>query len=164
MAFWAAPGSTPTGLNPIRRPTVGRIRHDRPPVNQPPPNMTAPSGGASTSRSIGWSFLLNGSVYGEHVDARPVVNWPGLTGYLLKEATPQAQYRKGFRRVGGSIPLGELGGDRVALSNDLRDTLVRNGKIEPYRRTYAKRQKKVSTPQPAMQAVEPVSLELSRAA
>jgi len=106
---------------------------------------------------------LNGSVYGEHVDARPVVNWPGLTTYLLKEATPQAQYRKGFRRIKGSIPLGALGGDRVVLSNDLKEALLRSGRIEPYRRTYAKRQKTVST-QPGTQPVEPVSLELSRAA
>jgi len=85
--------------------------------------------------------ILNGSVYGEHVDARPVVNWPGLTTYLLKEATPQAWWgaRKSFRRVGGSIPLGVRGGDRVRLSEDLRDALMRSGRIEPYRRTYAKR-------------------------
>ena len=36
-----------------------------------------------------------------------------------------------------------LGGDRVVLSNDLKDTLLRSGRIEPYRRTYAKRQPKV---------------------
>ncbi len=83
---------------------------------------------------------LNGSpVYRGHIDARPVWDWAGLTTYLLKEATPQAQYRKGFRRVGGSIPLGVRGGDRVVLSSDLRDALVCSGKIEPYRRTYAKR-------------------------
>ena len=43
-----------------------------------------------------------------------------------------------IRRVGGSIPLGVLGGDRVVLSEDLRDALIRGGRIEPYRRTYAK--------------------------
>jgi len=41
--------------------------------------------------------------------------------------------------IGGSIPLGELGGDRVILSRDLRDALIRAGRVEPYRRTYAKR-------------------------
>jgi len=99
---------------------------------------------------------------GAHVLAKPVVDWPGLTGYLLKEATPQAWYgaKKSFRRIKGSIPLGELGGDRVALSSDLKDTLLRSGRIEPYRRTYAKRQPKVSA-----QSVEPMPvLELSRAA
>ena len=43
---------------------------------------------------------------GRPVFAEPVTDWAGLMGYLLKEATPQAQYQKGFRRVGGSIPLG----------------------------------------------------------
>jgi hypothetical protein len=96
--------------------------------------------------------ILNGSAYGAHVLAKPVVDWPGLTGYLLKEATPQAWHgaKKSFRRVKGSIPLGELGGDRVVLSNDLKDTLLRTGRIEPYRRTYAKRQRKV-----VAQPVEP---------
>jgi hypothetical protein len=80
------------------------------------------------------------------------VGWPSLTGYLLKEATPQAWHgaKKSFRRVKGSIPLGELGGDRVVLSNDLKDTLLRTDSIEPYRRTYAKRQRKV-----VAQPVEP---------
>jgi hypothetical protein len=76
---------------------------------------------------------------GRPVFAEPVTDWARLTTYLLKEATPQAQYRKDFRRIGGSIPLGARGGDRVILSRDLRDALVRGGKIEPYRRTYAKR-------------------------
>jgi hypothetical protein len=51
--------------------------------------------------------------------------------------TPQAWYgaRKGFRRIKGSIPLGQLGGDRVVLSKDLKDTLLHTGRIEPYRRT-----------------------------
>jgi hypothetical protein len=88
---------------------------------------------------------LNGSAYRQHVDAKPVVNWLGLTTYLLKEATPQAWYgaKKSFRRIKGSIPLGGLGGDRVVLSKDLKETLLRSGTIEPYRRTYAKRQPKV---------------------
>jgi hypothetical protein len=95
----------------------------------------------------------------------PAARGPARSDGLSAEATPQAWHgaKKSFRRIKGSIPLGELDADRVALSNDLRDTLLRSGKIEPYRRTYAKRQKKVST-QSAMRAVEPVSLELSRRA
>jgi hypothetical protein len=52
--------------------------------------------------------------------------WRGLPRYLLKEATQQAWHGAGksFRRVGGSIPLGDLGGNRVILSRDLRDALV----------------------------------------
>ncbi len=76
---------------------------------------------------------------GHPVLAKPVTDWAGLTTYLLKEATSQAQYRRRFRRIGGSIALGIRGGDRVILSSDLRDALVRSGKVEPYRRTYAKR-------------------------
>jgi hypothetical protein len=115
--------------------------------------------GASSDQLIA---SLNGSkAYGQHVLAKPVVDWPGLTNYLLKEATPQAQYRKGFRRIGGSIPLGALGGDRVVLSNDLKDRLLRNGRIVPYRRTYAKRQPKVVT-QPVDQLVA-CSLDLNGA-
>ena len=34
----------------------------------------------------------------------------------------------------GLHPLGELGGDRVVRSNDLKDTLLRSGTIKPYRR------------------------------
>jgi len=92
--------------------------------------------------------ILNGSAYREHVLAKPVEDWPGLTGYLLKEATPQAWYgaRKSFRRVGGSIALGELGGDRVVPSNDLKATLLRGGRIASYRRTYAKRQPQITQP------------------
>ena len=76
--------------------------------------------------------ILNGSAYRKHVLAKPVEDWPQLTTYLLKEATPQAWYgaHKSFRRVGGSIALGELGGDRVVLSNDLKATLLRSGRIE----------------------------------
>lgn len=89
--------------------------------------------------------IINGAAYRNHVLAKPVEDWPGMTGYLLKEATPQAWYgaRKSFRRVGGSIPLGELAGDRVVPSKDLKETLLRGGRIESYRRTYAKRQPKI---------------------
>jgi hypothetical protein len=83
--------------------------------------------------------LNTSRVYGKFVLAKPVTNWDRLTKYLLKEATQQAAYRKGFRRIGGSIPLGELGGDRVILSPDLKETLLRRGRIAPYKRTYAKR-------------------------
>jgi hypothetical protein len=42
--------------------------------------------------------------------------------------------------------LGELGGDRVVPSNDLKETLVRNDRIRPYRRTYALRQPTITQP------------------
>jgi hypothetical protein len=86
--------------------------------------------------------LQRSSVYAGHVDARAVNNWNGLTTYLLKEATPQAWLGAGkrFRRLRGSIPLGDLGGDRVVLSRGLKDVLIATGRIKPFQRTYAKRQ------------------------
>ena len=85
--------------------------------------------------------LNRSSVYAGHVDARSVDNWNRLTTYLLKEATPQAWFGAGkrFRRIRGSIPLGKLGGNRVVLSLDLKAALIHAGRIEPYRRSYAKR-------------------------
>jgi len=67
----------------------------------------------ATARDRTVESLNGSSAYARHIYAEPVWGWDGLTTYLLKEATPQAQYRKGFRRVGGSIPLGVRGGDRV---------------------------------------------------
>jgi hypothetical protein len=77
--------------------------------------------------------LHRSSVYAGRVDARPVDNWNGLTAYLLKEGTSQAWFAAGksFRRIRGSIPLGDLGGDRVVLSHDLRDLLIASATIQP---------------------------------
>ena len=85
--------------------------------------------------------LHRSSVYSGRVDVRPVDDWSRLTAYLLKEATPQAWFGAGksFRRIKGSIPLGKLGGNRVVLSLDLKAALIDAGRIEPYRRSYAKR-------------------------
>ena len=94
----------------------------------------------SLNGSAAYAGMATGfSESGRPVFAEPVTDWARLTTYLLKEATPQAKFLKGFRRIDGSIPLGARGGNRVILSRDLRDALVRGGKIEPYRRTYAKR-------------------------
>jgi hypothetical protein len=84
--------------------------------------------------------LNTSKAFAGHLDVGDVYEFSGLTGYLLKEGTQQARWRKGYRTVGGSIPLGELGGDRVILSPHLRDTLFELGRIEPYQRTNAKRQ------------------------
>ena len=91
---------------------------------------------------------FNGSEsFRKNVHAKPVTDWETLKGYLLKEATPQAAFRKGFRRIKGSHPLGELGGDRVRLSPDLKHILERAGRTQPYTRTYAaRRPKAVGTP------------------
>jgi hypothetical protein len=85
--------------------------------------------------------LHRSSVYVGRVDARPVDNWNGLTAYLLKEGTSQAWFAAGkrFHRIRGSIQLGDLGGDRVVLSRDLRDLLIASARIQQFQRTYAKR-------------------------
>jgi hypothetical protein len=85
--------------------------------------------------------LNRSSVYGETVFAEPVSDWAGLTGYLAGEATPQAWFAAGksFPRVAGSHRLGEGGGDRVRLSPDLEAALLRAGRVEPRKRTYAAR-------------------------
>lgn len=81
---------------------------------------------------------LNGSkAYGKNILADPVTEWEKVTTYLLKEATQQARFRKGFRTIGGSIPLGLGGGNRVRLSDDLKEALIRSGRIEPFTRSYA---------------------------
>jgi hypothetical protein len=102
----------------------------------------------ATARDKLIASLNRSKVYNGHIDAGPVWNWRTLPGYLLKESTPQAWYgaRKSFRRIKGSRPLGELGGDRVIPSRDLRDSLIRAGRIEPYRRTYARRLPKAAAP------------------
>src|SRR5487761_1963970 len=96
--------------------------------------------------------LNSSETYGRSILAKPVENWDELTKYLLKEATPQAAYRKQFRRISGSIPLGALGGNRVILSEDLKSILLTKKMIEPYSRTYASR----PLPQPTIAiAAEP---------
>ena len=86
---------------------------------------------------------FNGSeFFRRNAYAEPVTDWEGLKDYLLKEATPQAAFRKGFRRIKGSHPLGDLGGDRVRLSPDLKHMLEHTGRTQPYTRTYAARRPK----------------------
>jgi hypothetical protein len=119
--------------------------------------------------------LHRSSVYAGRVYARPVDEWNRLTAYLLKEATPQAWFGAGksFRRIRGTIPLGDLGGDRVVLSRDLRDVLIASGRIAPFKRTYAKRQRRLNEiaeavtppdpparPEPDMAEKEPVRAPL----
>ena len=83
---------------------------------------------------------LQGYAYGSRLHIRRVYDMPGLvSGYLLKEATPQAAYGKSFRRNKGSHRLGEGGGDRIRLSSRLEAALLEKGVIEPHKRTYAAR-------------------------
>ncbi len=90
---------------------------------------------ADRDRLVG--AINSSSAYGDTF-ARAAPNVETLKGYCLKEATPQAAYRRGFRRIKGPHPLPE-GGDRVRASGALREALIRKGWVKPYTRTYAKR-------------------------
>jgi DNA-binding transcriptional regulator YiaG len=92
----------------------------------------------AVDRTIG---RLYNSAYGSNVYAQAITDWDGLTTYLAGEATPQAWHKAGksFPRIKGSHPLGEGGGDRVRPSKDLEAALLRSGRVEPRRRTYAAR-------------------------
>jgi hypothetical protein len=96
--------------------------------------------------------------YGQNVLVQPVTDWDGLATYLLKEATPQAWAKggKSFRRVAGSHPLAEGGGDRVRTSKDLEAALIRSGRVEPRRRTYAARSLPMPPAQPKPIEVAPM--------
>lgn len=84
---------------------------------------------------------------------RPVDDFTGLTGYLTKERTPQAQFAtRGALgpRVRGSHRFGDGGGDRVIPSKALRDELVTSGAIEPYKRSTSRNLKRSTHLPPAL--------------
>ena len=83
--------------------------------------------------------LKRSKVYGDGLEGKTVTDPDGLVNYLSKEATPQAHYRKSFRRKKGSHKLGDGGGDRVRLSKQLEADLVGEGILQPRIRTYRKR-------------------------
>jgi len=58
--------------------------------------------------------------------------------HVTPEATPQTRWAYNLQPRKGRFHLGELGGDRVRMSEDLERALLRHG-MEPFRRTYAKR-------------------------
>src|SRR5262249_20089963 len=80
--------------------------------------------------------------FGEIVDVRPATDTTSLVhGYLAKERTPQAGYRRAHMlggRIRGSHRL-PGGGDRVRLSRQLERDAIEAGYVEPWRHTYAKR-------------------------
>lgn len=85
--------------------------------------------------------LKSSRLFGDHLDACRVKNMERLVRYLSKEATTQAHYafNRSFRRNNGRHVLGIGGGDRVRLSDALKEDMIREGLIEPYRKTYASR-------------------------
>lgn len=78
-----------------------------------------------------------------NVDIQPVTKLQGLArGYLLKERTPQANYKRQHFFVGGRIKGShklEGGGSRVRLSNDLARDAIEANYIEAFGRENSKR-------------------------
>ena len=85
---------------------------------------------------------LKGSAFGALVVVEPVTDEDGLVlGYLAKERTPQAGYRR--PDLGGRLPGAHKlagGGDRVRLSRELERDGIEGGYIKPWVHTNAKRQ------------------------
>ncbi len=86
--------------------------------------------------------LRRSAAFGTSIAVEPVTDAAGLTtGYLVKERTPQAGYRRWHRlggRLGGSHRL-DGGGDRVRLSRDLERDAVEASFVEPWQHTNARR-------------------------
>jgi archaeosine-15-forming tRNA-guanine transglycosylase len=112
------------------------------------------------------SRLRCSQVYGDNIGkgAKHVHDPDGLVSYLSKEATTQAHYAAGrsFRRLPGSHALGEGGGDRVRLSQQLYSDMLAAGAIEPRRRTYRVRglQPMQQPEQPKFALIEGGQIEL----
>jgi hypothetical protein len=85
--------------------------------------------------------LQTSAAFGEFVRAAPVTNLDRLVkGYLVKERTPQASYRRHL--LGGRLPGSHRldgGGDRVRLSRELERDAIDAGYVQPWRHTNAKR-------------------------
>lgn len=89
-----------------------------------------------------WHRLKGSKQFGELIDVRPVTDRAVLVrGYLAKERTPQAGYRRPHMlggRVRGSHRLPD-GGDRVRLSRLLERDAIEAEFVQPWRHTNAKR-------------------------
>jgi hypothetical protein len=85
--------------------------------------------------------LKSSAALGDAIDVRNVYNPAGLAqGYLAKERTPQASYRRPLLggRIKGSHRL-EGGGDRVRLSEPLKHDAIDAGYVQPWARDNARR-------------------------
>ena len=89
--------------------------------------------------------------FGAYLHVRWAYDPSGLSGYLSKERTPQAEYALGASIGGGRKPGSHRlpgGGDRVRLSAALRSYGEAAGYIEPWQRTNAKRKETRATSRP----------------
>jgi hypothetical protein len=89
--------------------------------------------------------LQSSASFGALIKVAPIRDTVGVTrGYLAKERTPQAGYRRGHLlggRLRGSHQL-DGGGDRVRLSRELERDAIEAGYIEPWQHTNARRSAK----------------------
>jgi hypothetical protein len=85
--------------------------------------------------------LKNSAALGSNINVGKVYDPAGLAqGYLAKERTPQASYRRHLRggRIKGSHRL-EGGGDRVRLSDQLKNEAIVAGYVDPWQPENAER-------------------------
>lgn len=104
-------------------------------------NILFPLGGSKAERLI--ARIARSKLYpGDLLSIQAAEGSDWFVSYCSKERTPQARFLGGLkmsRRLKGSHPLGQGGGDRVRLSKGLQTALVQENRIEPYRRLYASR-------------------------
>jgi hypothetical protein len=110
-------------------------------------NILFPLDGPNAERLI--AGLLRSQKYsGDELDINRG-NADRFLNYCSKERVTQARYvgvGKLAKRLPGSHPLGKGGGDRLRLSRALKDQLIDEGLIRPYRRRYSVR----SLPRPVV--------------
>lgn len=89
---------------------------------------------------------LKARCFHANVHIQPVTELEKLArGYLLKERTPQANYKRQHFFLGGRVSQShrlEGGGDRVRLSEDLKHDAIEANYVEPWPRDNSKRSDK----------------------
>ena len=114
------------------------ILEGRPAVHS---NILFPLGGPKAQRLID-GLLRSENFQGDELRIRKAKGASWFVPYCSKERVTQARYvgvGRLAKRLPGSHPLGAGGGDRVRLSKALKDQLIEEGLIRPYRQRYAAR-------------------------
>jgi hypothetical protein len=117
-------------------------------------NILFPLDGPKAERLIA-SLLRSENFQGDELRIRKAKGASWFVAYCSKERVTQARYvgvGRLAKRLPGSHPLGAGGGDRVRLSKALKDQLLEEGRMRPYRRHYAAR----SSPEQPSRAKPPV--------
>jgi hypothetical protein len=114
------------------------ILEGRPAVHS---NILFPLGGPKAERLIA-GLLRSANFQGDelHISNAEGAGW--FVAYCSKERVTQARFvgvGSLKKRLRGSHPLGAGGGDRVRLSKALKDQLLEEGLMRPYRQHYAAR-------------------------